>query len=199
MDRRHPARIRSPSVIALGTWGAEVIETYRLRLRPWCEAHRNALATMSADPEVMHDLGGPVGRAESDAKLDRYAAALSQHGFCRWAIESRAGEFLGYAGVMPAGPDHPLGSHFEIGWRLIRSVWGNGYATEAAQAALSDAFRRVGLPEIVSYTAPENLRSQAVMSRLGLRRDQSRDFIAHSGHVGAWHGLVWVADPPLGK
>jgi len=149
---------------------------------------------MNADTEVMLDLGGPISRADSDAKLDRYAAAFHQHGFCRWAVDSRGGDFLGYARVMPSGPDHPLGPHFEIGWRLMRNAWGHSYATEAARAALDDAFGRVGLREVVAYTAPDNLRSQAVMDRLRLQRVASRDFTFDYGG-GAWSGLVWVAQP----
>jgi RimJ/RimL family protein N-acetyltransferase len=149
---------------------------------------------MNAHPEVMLDLGGPLSRAASDAKLDRYAAAFRRHGFCRWVIEGRTGAFLGYAGVMPSSPDHPLGPHFDIGWRLRRNAWGNGYATEAALAALDDAFGRVGLREVVAYTAPDNLRSQAVMTRLRLQRVPSRDFTTDR----AWRGLVWVAYPLLG-
>jgi hypothetical protein len=70
---------------------------------------------MHADPEVMRDYGGPISRTGSDAKLDRYMASHDEHGFSRWAVETHAGEFLGYAGVMPSGPDHPLGFHVQIG------------------------------------------------------------------------------------
>ena len=170
-----------------------IIETPRLRLRCWLRTDQEAFADMNADPEVMLDLGGPISRAASDAKLDRFAAAFRQHGFCRWAVESRSGEFKGYAGVMPSLPDHPLGPHFEIGWRFRRSAWGNGYATEAARAALDDAFGRVGLKEVVAYTAPDNLRSQAVMDRLRMQRVPSRDFTLEYSGIGAWRGLVWVA------
>jgi RimJ/RimL family protein N-acetyltransferase len=172
-----------------------VIDTPRTRLRCWQEADRETFAAMNAQPEVTLDLGGPISRAMSDAKLDRYVAAFNRHSFCRWAIENRAGEFLGYAGVMPADESHPLGPHFEIGWRLMRNAWGRGYATEAARAALHDAFERVGLSEVVSYTASGNLRSQAVMKRLHLQRDPSRDFTANYEGVGIWHGLVWVGRP----
>ena len=171
------------------------IETERLRLRVWEEADRDHFATLNADPIVMNDLGGPLSRDDSDAKLDRYVAAFNRHSLCRWAIENRGGEFLGYAGVMPSDESHPLGPHFEIGWRLMRNAWGRGYATEAAGAALHDAFKRVGLSEVVSYTAPDNLRSQAVMDRLHLQRDPSRDFSANYEGVGIWHGLVWVGRP----
>ena len=169
-----------------------VIETPRLRLRPWGDADRATFAALHADPEVMRDLGGPIDRVASDAKLDRYRAAYRRLGFCRWAVESRAGEILGTAGLMPSSVDHPLGSHVEIGWRLMRHAWGHGFATEAARAALADALRQHGLTEVLAYTAPDNIRSQAVMSRAGLRRDPSRDFTASYDDVGAWRGLVWA-------
>ena len=171
-----------------------MIRTQRLKLCPWRDEHRAAFAEMHADPEVMADQGGPVDQAKSNAKLDRYSAAYAQYGLSRWAVENTDGAFLGYAGVMPRLlQDHPLGSHFEIGWRFIRKVWGHGYATESAKAALEDAFRRVGLKEIVSYTSSDNLRSQAVMARLNLQRVPSRDFVAEYEGVGLWRGLVWVA------
>jgi len=143
----------------------------------------------------MGDLGGPIARAASDAKLERYASAYRQCGLCRWALETRSGDFLGYVGVMPSPDDHPLGAHFEIGWRLVRDAWGHGYASEAARAALHDAFTRVGLTEVLAYTSPENRRSQAVMDRLRLVRAPWRDFTADYAGVGAWHGLVWIAQP----
>ena len=97
---------------------------------------------------------------------------------------------LGYAGLTPEPDHHPLGPHVQIGWRFARRAWGRGYATEAASAALEDAFRRAGLSEVLSYTAADNLRSQAVMARLGLRRDKSRDFT-----LNGWRGMVWLARP----
>ncbi len=170
-----------------------IATTPRIRLRCWEAADRDAFAALHADPEVMLDYGGPINRAASDVKFDRYAAAYRRHGFCRWAVESQDGEFLGYTGIMPAGHDHPLGAHVDIGWRLVRHAWGYGYATEAARAALNDAFTRVGLAEVLAYTAPDNLRSQAVMTRLPLQRNPSRDFNANYDGIGVWRGFVWVA------
>ena len=172
-----------------------IIETLRTRLRCWREADRNAFAALHADPEVMWDEPDPLDRAESDAKFDRYAATFDRHGFTRWALESRDGAFLGYCGLLPSRPAHPLGPHADIGWRLVRSAGGHGYATELAGAALADAFTRCGLKEVIAYTATDNLRSQTVMARLQLRRDPSRDYSEPYGS-GLWHGLVWVATPP---
>jgi RimJ/RimL family protein N-acetyltransferase len=172
-----------------------LIDTPRLRLRGWRDADRGAFAAMTADADVMRDLGGPIGRPASDEKLDGYRAAFARCGVCRWAVETREGSFVGYAGVMPRPEGHPLGPHFDVGWRLVRSAWGKGYATEAARAALHDAFARKALEEIVAYTSPDNLRSQAVMERLRLRRDPSRDFTSRNAQGGEWCGLVWVARP----
>lgn len=149
---------------------------------------------MNADPVVMADLGGPFGQQASDAKLERFEAAFITGGIGRWVIESlEDGTFLGYAGLMPHGPDHPLGPHHDIGWRLTRDAWGCGFASQAARLALTDAFDRMGLDEVLAYTTPTNERSQAVMARLGLHRDASRDFDMCDDVLGTWHSLVWVA------
>jgi RimJ/RimL family protein N-acetyltransferase len=100
-----------------------VIATPRLLLRPWQKSDREPLAAMSADPVVMRDQGGLIDRAASDAKFDRYVEAYGRHGFCRWVVESRAGEFLGCVGIMPSRADHLIGPHFEIGWRLVHDAW----------------------------------------------------------------------------
>lgn len=71
-----------------------IINTPRVRLRCWEQADRDAFAAMHADPEVMHDYGGPISREESDAKLDRYAMAYRQRAFCRWAVEAEKVLFL---------------------------------------------------------------------------------------------------------
>ena len=169
-----------------------LIETQRLRLRPWRDDDRDSFALLSGDPVVMQDLGGPLDRGASDKKLDRYIKAYENNGYGRLLVETFDGEFVGYCGVMPVRDNHPLGPHEEIGWRLCRRAWGNGFATEAARAALIDVFRRPKLKEVLAYTAPDNLRSRAVMTRLQLERDPSRDFTLRSDRA-TWQGLVWCA------
>jgi RimJ/RimL family protein N-acetyltransferase len=166
------------------------IETARLRLRPWREGDREAFALMHADPEVMVDAPRPLTRDKSDRKLDRYIAAYARDGFCQWSVETLAGDFVGYAGVTRIADDHPLGAHVGAGWRLVRPVWGQGYATEATRAAFEDAFRRAEVAEVLAYTSPDNVRSQAVMQRLGMRREPGLDFASDG-----WAGLVWSARP----
>jgi RimJ/RimL family protein N-acetyltransferase len=168
-----------------------VIHSGRLRLRNWRESDRDAFAGLNAAPEVTQDLGGPLDRSESDAKFDRYMAAFNRYGFCRWALEDSDAQFLGYAGVMPSRPGHPLGPHTDIGWRLVRPAWGRGLATEAASASLRDVFERVKLKEVLAYTSADNVRSQAVIARLNIRRAATLDYSEPIGKA-AWHGLVWM-------
>jgi RimJ/RimL family protein N-acetyltransferase len=171
-----------------------MIKTPRLRLHRWDDRHREAFAAMHADPEVMADLGGPIDRSESREKFERYVAAQRDHRVSRWAVEDMDGAFLGYAGVMPRlSKDHPLGAHVEVGWRFMRDAWGQGYATESAKAALRHAVHDLGLSGIVSYTSPDNRRSQAVMAKLGLVRDPARDFMIPIPSGELWQ--VWVVPP----
>jgi len=168
------------------------LKTARTSLRPWREADAPAFAALHADAEVMRDIGGPLSRSQSDDKLHRYLAVFAEHGFCRWAVDDLNGNFIGYAGVMPIPAHFPLAPGFEVGWRFVRSAWGKGLAFEAAAAALKDIFVRTELTEILSFTAPDNVRSQALMRRLELRRDEDRDFTVNWDGV-PWRGLVWIA------
>ena len=166
-------------------------------LERWSEKHWPAFAEMQRDPKVMADLGGPFDDDASRRKFERYRDAWEISGISRQAVVDRSsGRFLGYSGVMRfIGEEHPLGNHFEVGWRFRRDAWGRGLATASAHEALALAWPAIDAREILSYTAPENTRSQMVMGRLGLRRDRPRDFTARYPK-GDWTGLVWVAGRP---
>jgi RimJ/RimL family protein N-acetyltransferase len=172
------------------------LDTPRLRLRSWRESDRSDFAAMNADVEVMADLGGPLSRVESDRKLDRFSSVFEDVGYTRWVIEGPNGSFAGYAGIVPVVDVHPLGEHHDFGWRLVRSAWGHGFASEAARACLADAFDRVGLLRVFAYTSADNTRSISVMSRLGLTRNAELDFTKWYDGYGNWSGLVWSASTP---
>ncbi|MEU7020745.1 GNAT family N-acetyltransferase [Streptomyces sp. NPDC046203] len=151
------------------------LRTARLLLRPWQESDLEPWAAMNADPEIRRYLGDLLTREESDATVARMRADFAARGFGWWALESlETGEFLGRAGldVVKGLPVKGV----DVGWRLKRSAWGNGYATEAALACLTFAFETLGLTEVVAMTKVANLRSQAVMRRLGMTHDPADDF-----------------------
>ncbi|MHA4817809.1 GNAT family N-acetyltransferase [Streptomyces aculeolatus] len=152
------------------------LRTDRLVLRRWKDSDLEPWAALNADPEVREHLGDLLTRAESDASVARFQADLDRRGFGWWAVEVRAtGEFVGFAGLDPVDDGMPF-TGVEIGWRLARRAWGRGYATEAARAVLAYGFDTLGLAEILAVTTSANLRSQAVMRRIGMVRDLVGDF-----------------------
>lgn len=171
-----------------------MIRTERLVLRPWLDADLDAFAALHGDPDVMRDLRGPIDRAAAAAKLAQYRAGYDRVGYSRWAVERSQGSFVGYVGAVHQPAPHPLGQHDEIGWRIHKAFWGQGFAVEGAEAALKDLFGRTDRTEVLSYTAPGNTKSKAVMLKLGLRRDAAMDFSVDDPDIGLWRGQVWVAD-----
>ena len=145
------------------------IRTERLLMRRWRDADRAPFAAMNADPEVMRYFPEALDRAASDGFLDRIDTLIQRQGFGLWALEEAAtGAFLGFTGLNPMPPAVPGAGGMEVGWRLARHAWHQGFATEAATAALGVGFRGAGLAEIWSMTAVLNVPSQAVMRRLGM-------------------------------
>jgi ribosomal-protein-alanine N-acetyltransferase len=151
--------------------------TPRLLLRRWTPSDREPFARLNADPEVMEHFPGVLTREASDALIDRFESHFAQHGFGAWAIEVRgAAPFIGFVALLHVGFDAHFTPAVEVGWRLARSSWGNGYATEAAIEACRVAFDELKLPSIVSFTVPANLRSRAVMERIGMTHDHDGYF-----------------------
>ncbi|SDX05071.1 ribosomal-protein-alanine N-acetyltransferase [Albimonas donghaensis] len=177
------------------------LETARLILRPFEDRDRDAFAALVADPEVMRFFPAPLDRARSDALIDRLEAHRAAALAAFPALELKAtGECIGFAGlhasVMP-GTDAPC---VEVGWRLARPAWGQGYATEAARADIARGFapRAEGgldLAEIVAFAVAANAPSLAVMERLGMTRDPADDFAlpdfppGHPHRAGALYRL----------
>ena len=151
-----------------------MIRTRRLLLRCWTDEDLEPFAAINADPEIAYWLGGPK-YAGDPAQARRYNEVIDRHGFGRFAVERlEDGALLGAVGLMPIFAGLPV-SGFEVGWRIARAEWGRGYASEAARAAMDQAFA-LGLDEILAFTAQTNLRSQKVMDSLGLARAAARDF-----------------------
>lgn len=143
-----------------------IIETERLRLRPFREADVAVLCELLQDPEVFRYIGD---RREPTLQETWRAVAgwlghWAMRGYGQWAIEERSsGRFIGRAGIInPAEWPGP-----EVGYVLGREWWGHGYATEAAGAAMGWGFRQFGFDELISLIDPRNHRSIAVATRLG--------------------------------
>lgn len=173
-----------------------MIVTERLRLPPWEDAHRLPAAAMNADPVVMHWFPATMSRAETDAQIDRQIALLDRRGFTFWPVIRRSDEaFLGLAGLKNGAPDTPVEGVIEIGWRFAAHAWGQGYATEAAHAALAHGFADPAVTRIGAITAAGNSASWRLMERLGMTHDPAGDFahpLVPPGHRACQHVTYFV-------
>lgn len=174
------------------------LRTPRLLLREWRDEDTAAFAAMSADPALTEFLLPP-----DEGWIARVRTRWQQHGFGLFVVElPGSASFIGVVGLNDLYSAAPAAPAIEIAWRLARPFWGQGYAIEAARAALDDGFDRLGLGEIVAITVPANRRSWRVMERLGMSRDPAEDFdFDHPrlppGHPLRRHKLYRVRRPPL--
>lgn len=119
----------------------------------------------------------PLTRVQSDGLAATIRRPLVERGWGLWALEVPSiAPFIGFVGLGQVGFQAHFTPAVEVGWRLARSHWGRGYATEAARAALGFAFEQLDCEEVVSFTAAVNNRSIRVMRRLGMAHDPAEDF-----------------------
>lgn len=170
-----------------------VLRSERLLLRRWRASDAEALAALNVDPQVVEFLPGPLTRAQSDALLLRLEQHFDKHGFGLWAVELPGQvPLIGWVGLLVPRFETAFTPCVEVGWRLFPAFWGQGYATEGARLALRYGFETLGLPEILSFTVPANLRSRRVMERLGMCHDEAGAFehpLMPEGHALRPHVL----------
>ena len=167
----------------------------RVLLRHWRADDYAAYAALNADAQVMQYFPRPLDRAASDAMADEIGARMARQGWGIWAAEHTAtGNFIGAVGLnIPSAP-LPFQPCVEIAWRLAKPWWGQGLALEAATQALQHGFEHLQLNEVVAFTALPNLRSQALMQRLGMQR-KGPDFehpVLPAGHWLRRHCLYAI-------
>jgi RimJ/RimL family protein N-acetyltransferase len=185
------------------------LRTERLRLRAWRDDDLAPFAALNADPAVMRHFPALLTRAESDAAAGRIRASFAERGLGLWAVEVPGqAAFIGAIGLAVPRFEAHFTPCVEIAWRLARAHHGHGYATEGARAALAFGFTRLGLDEIVSFTALDNHASRRVMEKLGMRHAGDFDHpLLPAGHRLQRHVLyrlsraAWLAariDAPPG-
>lgn len=171
------------------------LETDRLVLRAWRDSDLTPFAAMCADPDVMRYFPEPMTFAQTEALVEKARQKQKQDGFCFAPVETKAGhEFLGFVGLSIPRYSKPLPCDpcVEVGWRLKRSAWGKGYASEAARAWIRFGFETLHLDEIVSFTTVTNTPSRRMMERIGMKRSRKDHFLhpmLPDDHVLAPHVL----------
>lgn len=169
------------------TGAVPVLETARLRLRGWRDDDVDAYAAICGDPEVMRWLGAagtPLTPAESAEQLAGFRRHWDDHGFGLWCVTAKPDDTcLGFVGLAVPRFLPEILPAIEIGWRLARAAWGQGYATEAARAVVAYAFGTAGLDRIVSVTRPPNRGSWNIMGKLGMTLERTTTHPAHGYEV----------------
>ena len=186
------------------------LETPRLRLRPLATSDEADLVALDSEPEVMRYVGSPPGvtSPEETAERARRCTRESERGDLAplgfWRIEERGdGTFHGLGALirMPDTEDNRYRGALdvEVAYRLARSAWGRGLATEAAGALVAHALGALALLRVVAVTYPENVASQRVLDKLGF---EARGFREYKGVRATYHVLtqeVWAARAPGGR
>jgi RimJ/RimL family protein N-acetyltransferase len=163
---------------------AEVVaETERLRLRTWRADDWPEFFRVTNTLAVMRWLGGVLDCEGTAKQRARVEACHAANGFCFWVLERKGAKeehgdvLLGFCGLKRAdAPGSTVEGAFEVGWRLREDAWGQGYAKEAATAALDLAFNRYGAREVVALTVAGNAASWGLMERLGMERREALDY-----------------------
>src|SRR5476649_2999650 len=159
------------------------VETERLTLRPLTPADAGAYAAIRYHPEVVKwMLPAPADTLEAaHAAIERYATGWRERGCGPWGVFHK-GRQIGHAGLNFV----PEFGETEVLWSLHPDAWGQGFATEAARAALDLGFRTLGMKMIFAITKPDNRASQAVMTRLGLTY---RKNVVYRGFDSVWFDI----------
>lgn len=143
-------------------------ETERLILREWSEQDIEGLIQINQDKSVMKHFPRPYTAEETLTGITNFKNHQIKHGYSIWPCALKStNSFIGFVGLLNRD-DMPFSPCIEIGWRLSKEHWNNGYATEAALKCLEVGFNQFRLNEIVSFTAKLNKASERVMQKIGM-------------------------------
>ena len=140
------------------------LETARLVLRPPREEDLDGWAELMGNEESARFIGGAMARPAAWRTMAAMTGSWALRGYGMFSVVERAsGRWIGRIG--PWAPEGWPGT--EVGWGLVKSAWGQGYAQEAAEAAIEWSFATLGWDEVIHTIAPDNLPSQRLAERLG--------------------------------
>ena len=161
------------------------IETSRLILRQWQESDYEPYAGLNADNEVMEFFPSVLTYEKSLAQAKRIADSITEQGYGFFAVERKdTHKFIGFTGLSNPGFESHFTPCVEIGWRLSKANWNQGFATEAAKACLEYGFNILNLAEIYSFTSIHNVRSEHVMKKIGMTHAGFFDHpLIEPGHI----------------
>ena len=174
---------------------SDILTTSRLGLRNWRSSDIDPFYKMNSDPEVMEYFPSLLSRKENGVMVERFKSHIETFGFGFFAVDRLdTGEFIGFIGISTTR----FRSHFtpciEIGWRLSKDHWNNGFATEGARACLRYGFEELMMNEIFSFTPLQNGPSERVMQKIGMKKiGEFEHPLLDKNHDLSWHVLYHLA------
>jgi RimJ/RimL family protein N-acetyltransferase len=148
------------------------IETPRLVLREWIESDEMPYMALNADKEVMEFFPSIKSAVETLEQIERLKRHMDEYGYGFFAVERKDNkELIGFTGLSHPGFQAEFTPCVEVGWRLSKENWGQGFATEAAKACLHFGFVKLGLDTIYAFTSIHNIRSENVMRKIGMIKE----------------------------
>ena len=155
----------------------KILETDRLLLRTWDDHDLQPMLAINQDPKVMEYFPELQNLEATKKLIIRINNHFEKYGYTVYATERKdSSECIGFIGLFTPEFESHFTPTTEIGWRLSSKHWGQGFATEGAQAVLDYAFKELKIPEIVSFTAAGNAKSIRVMEKIGLQHNENDDF-----------------------
>lgn len=146
-----------------------ILKTKRLGLRNWLPDDQDPFIELCQNPEVMEFFPSTLSKKETIGLIDRLQLHFEKHGYTYFAIDIlETGAFIGFCGLLIQAWQSEFTPCVDMGWRLKKSAWGKGYATEAAKACLEAAEHTFKLQEVFAFAPDLNIPSQKVMKKIGL-------------------------------
>ena len=154
-----------------------IFQSQRLGFRNWVESDIDTmLQQINNDDSVMEFFPFKPSRKDTEAFIKRMQQQFAKKGFCYFAVDiTETKEFIGFIGLSEQGYIKDMDSFVDIGWRLKKSSWNKGYATEGAIACLKYGFNTIGLKHIYSVAPENNTKSEQVMKKIGMVKVKTFD------------------------
>lgn len=148
-----------------------IFKSGRLGFRKWSKEDLNEFAKLNSDEEVMEHFPKTLTLEEVELFIEKLNSHFDKNGFTYYATEIlETKEFIGMIGLAFQEYKTAYTPAIDMGWRLKRSAWGNGYATEGAKKCLEYAFNTLGIKSIISVCTIKNSKSEKVMKKIGMRK-----------------------------
>lgn len=155
-----------------------IIETPRLILRVLVDEDFLVFSSINKDPDIMKYFPSTMDDKSTKKMIANEQESYEKNGYCLFGcVVKKTRKLIGFVGLNKVGFDAPFVPAVEVGWRLAKEYWNQGYATEAALAVIDWGFTEIGLQEIVSFTSCQNKASIRVMEKCGLTRNSEDDFL----------------------